>query len=253
VRHALITAGAKGLGRKVTELLLERGYSVTVNYRSDEAAMQSLQEKYAHLKDRIQFVRGDVTKKDDLSALVEAALQRFGRIDCLINNAGPYIFERKKLADYTEEEWYEMIEGNLSAVFHLVKKTIPVMRKQRFGRIITYGFQGAADAPGWVHRSAFSAAKVGLVSLTKTIALEEAEYGITANMVCPGNIVGEMKEATIAYARTKKDEETPIGRSGTGEDIARMIAFLCEEDSDMITGAVIDVTGGVNVLHRYRP
>jgi 3-oxoacyl-[acyl-carrier protein] reductase len=253
VRHALITAGAKGLGRKVTELLLERGYSVTVNYRSDEAAMQSLQEKYAHLKDRLQFVRGDVTKKDDLSALVEAALQRFGRIDCLINNAGPYIFERKKLADYTEEEWYEMIEGNLSAVFHLVKKTIPVMRKQRFGRIITYGFQGAADAPGWVHRSAFSAAKVGLVSLTKTIALEEAEYGITANMVCPGNIVGEMKEATIAYARTKKDEETPIGRSGTGEDIARMIAFLCEEDSDMITGAVIDVTGGVNVLHRYRP
>jgi 3-oxoacyl-[acyl-carrier protein] reductase len=252
VRHALITAGAKGLGRKVTELLLERGYSVTVNYRSDEAAVRSLQKKYAHLDERLQFVRGDVTKKEDLFALVDAALDRFGRIDCLINNAGPYIFERKKLADYTEDEWYEMIEGNLSAVFHLLKKTIPVMRKQRFGRIITYGFQGAAEAPGWLHRSAFSAAKVGLVSLTKTIALEEAEYGITANMVCPGNIVGEMKEATIAYSRSIKDADTPIGRSGTGEDIARVIAFLCEEDSDMITGAIIDVTGGVNVIHRYR-
>ncbi|GLH64644.1 MULTISPECIES: SDR family oxidoreductase [Bacillaceae] len=251
MRHALITAGAKGLGRKVTELLLEKGYSVTVNYRSDETAVQSLQEKYAHLKERLQFVRGDVTKKEDLSALVDAALDRFGRIDFLINNAGPYIFERKKLADYTEDEWYEMIEGNLSAVFHLLKKTIPVMRKQRFGRIITYGFQGAAGAPGWPNRSAFSAAKVGLVSLTKTIALEEAEYGITANMVCPGNIVGEMKEATIAYSRTIKDNETPIGRSGTGEDIARVVAFLCEEDSDMITGAIIDVTGGVNVIHRY--
>ncbi|GMN98356.1 SDR family oxidoreductase [Parageobacillus thermoglucosidasius] len=252
MRHALITAGAKGLGRKVTELLLERGYSVTVNYRSDETAVQSLQQKYAHLDERLQFVRGDVTKKEDLFALVDAALDRFGRIDFLINNAGPYIFERKKLADYTEDEWYEMIEGNLSAVFHLLKKTIPVMRKQRFGRIITYGFQGAAEAPGWLHRSAFSAAKVGLVSLTKTIALEEAEFGITANMVCPGNIVGEMKEATIAYSRLIKDAETPIGRSGTGEDIARVIAFLCEEDSDMITGAVIDVTGGVNVIHRYR-
>ena len=131
MRHALITAGAKGLGRKVTELLLERGYSVTVNYRSDETAVQSLQKKYAHLKERLQFVRGDVTKKEDLSALVDAALDRFGRIDFLINNAGPYIFERKKLADYTEDEWYEMIEGNLSAVFHLMKKTIPVMRKQR--------------------------------------------------------------------------------------------------------------------------
>lgn len=252
MRHALITAGAKGLGRKVTELLLERGYSVTVNYRSDEAAVRSLQKKYAHLEERLQFVRGDVTKKEDLFALVDAALDRFGRIDFLINNAGPYIFERKKLADYTEDEWYEMIEGNLSAVFHLLKKTIPVMRKQRFGRIITYGFQGAAEAPGWLHRSAFSAAKVGLVSLTKTIALEEAEYGITANMVCPGNIVGEMKEATIAYSRSIKDATTPIGRSGTGEDIARVIAFLCEEDSDMITGAIIDVTGGVNVIHRYR-
>ncbi|AEH46883.1 SDR family oxidoreductase [Parageobacillus thermoglucosidasius] len=252
MRHALITAGAKGLGRKVTELLLERGYSVTVNYRSDETAVQSLQQKYAHLDERLQFVRGDVTKKEDLFALVDAALDRFGRIDFLINNAGPYIFERKKLADYTEDEWYEMIEGNLSAVFHLLKKTIPVMRKQRFGRIITYGFQGAAEAPGWLHRSAFSAAKVGLVSLTKTIALEEAEFGITANMVCPGNIVGEMKEATIAHSRLIKDAETPIGRSGTGEDIARVIAFLCEEDSDMITGAVIDVTGGVNVIHRYR-
>lgn len=103
----------------------------------------------------------------------------------MINNAGPYIFERKKLADYTDDEWYGMLEGNLSAVFHLFKAVIPIMRKQQFGRIITYGFQGAAHAPGWLHRSAFGAAKVGLASLTKTIAIEEAEFGITANMVCP--------------------------------------------------------------------
>ncbi|PJW18085.1 SDR family oxidoreductase [Geobacillus sp. WSUCF-018B] len=251
MRHALITAGAKGLGRKVTELLLDKGYSVTVNYRSDEQAVRSLAEKYRGAADRLQFVQGDVTDKNDLAALVDAAMERFGRIDCLINNAGPYIFERKKLADYTEDEWYEMIEGNLSSVFHLVRRTIPIMRKQRFGRIITYGFQGAADAPGWVHRSAFGAAKVGLVSLTKTIALEEAEYGITANMVCPGNIVGDMKEAGIADARVRRDAETPVGRPGTGEDIARVIAFLCEDDSDFITGAVIDVTGGANVIYRH--
>ncbi|MDE8562940.1 SDR family oxidoreductase [Anoxybacillus rupiensis] len=252
MRHALITAGAKGLGRKVTEVLLEKGYSVTVNYRNDEAAVHSLQQKYAYVSERLQFVKGDVTKKEDLHHLVAQALAKFGRIDFLINNAGPYIFERKKLADYSEAEWYEMIEGNLSAVFHLFKKTIPIMRNQGFGRIITYGFQGAANAPGWLHRSAFSAAKVGLVSLTKTIAVEEAEYGITANMICPGNILGDMKEATIAESRKQRDEMTPIGRSGTGEDIARMIAFLCEEDSDMITGSIIEVTGGMDVIHRYR-
>ncbi|AGT33094.1 3-ketoacyl-ACP reductase [Geobacillus genomosp. 3] len=251
VRHALITAGAKGLGRKVTELLLEKGYSVTVNYRSDEQAVHSLAEKHRSAADRLQFVKGDVTRKEDLTRLVDAAMERYGRIDCLINNAGPYIFERKKLADYTDDEWYTMIEGNLSAVFHLVKRTVPIMRRQRFGRIITYGFQGAADAPGWLYRSAFGAAKVGLVSLTKTIALEEAGYGITANMVCPGNIVGAMKEAGIAAARAKPDAEAPVGRPGTGEDIARVIAFLCDDDSDFITGAVIDVTGGENVIYRH--
>ncbi|MGM0948165.1 MAG: SDR family oxidoreductase [Bacillota bacterium] len=251
MRHALITAGSKGLGRKVTEMLLAKGYSITVNYRRDEEAVSRLKEACPDCLDRLQFVKGDVTKKEDLLHIAEAALNRFGRIDFLINNAGPYIFERKKLADYTDNEWYGMLEGNLSAVFHLFKAVIPTMRQQQFGRIITYGFQGAAHAPGWLHRSAFGAAKVGLASLTKTIAIEEAEFGITANMVCPGDIVGGMKEASIEEARKRiGKEKTPIGRSGTGEDIARIIAFLCEENSDLVTGTVIEATGGLNVINK---
>ncbi len=252
MRHAIITAGTKGLGKKVVASFLEQGYSLTVHYRSDEDAVEILKSEYPQDKHRMQFVQGDMTNKDDISRIVDCAMDQFKRIDVLVNNAGPYIFERKKLIDYTNEEWYEMIEGNLSSVFHFFKKIIPIMRSQKYGRIITYGFQGANDASGWLHRSAFSAAKVGLVSLTKTIALEEAEYGITANMICPGNIVGEMKEQTILYAREKGDKETPIGRSGTGEDIARVISFLCEENSDMITGSVIEVTGGLNVINRFR-
>src|SRR5699024_5903521 len=106
------------------------------------------------------------------------------------------------------------------------------------------------SSPGWAYRSAFSAAKVGLVSLMKSIALEEAEYGITANMVSPGDIVGNMKEATIEKARHVQDPHTPIGRPGSGEDIARIIAFLCNTNSDMITGSVISASGGVNVLNK---
>nr|WP_279325997.1 SDR family oxidoreductase [Bacillus sp. FJAT-47783] len=253
VRHAIITAGTKGLGKKVTESFLQNGYRVTILFRSDDKKVDELLHTYQHLKDRMLFVRGDVTNKEDLNRLVHESYERFGRIDCLINNAGPYIFERKKLVDYTENEWYEMVEGNLSSVFHLLKKVIPIMRKQQYGRIITYGFQGANGAPGWLHRSAFGAAKVGLVSLTKTIAIEEAENGITANMVCPGNITGEMKEASIHYAKQNIDKDTPIGRSGTGEDIARIISFLCEENSDFITGAIIEATGGANVIHRFQP
>lgn len=244
----MITAGSKGLGRKVTEALLEKGYSVTVNYRQDEDAVNEMKIQFSQYLDRMQFIKGDATRKEDMVRLVQQALTRFGRIDFLINNAGPYVFQRKKLADYTDEEWYEMLEGNLSAVFHLFKAAIPVMRKQKFGRVITYGFQGAAQSSGWLHRAAYGAAKSGLVSLTKSIAIEEAEAGITANMVCPGDIIGAMKEATIEYARSVEENKTPIGRSGTGEDIARIITFLCEENSDLITGAVIEAAGGLDVL-----
>ncbi|WP_453993241.1 SDR family oxidoreductase [Bacillus nitroreducens] len=253
MRHAVITAGTKGLGRKVTEELLKMGCSVTVNYRSDEARVEELKREWKPYSETIQFVQGDITKKEEITNIFNQAMNRFGRIDYLINNAGPYIFERKKLVDYEDHEWNEMIDGNLNSVFHFLKLTIPVMRRQQFGRIITYGFQDAESSPGWMYRAAFSAAKVGLVSLTKSISLEEAEHGITANMVCPGDIVGDMKEAAIADARTQKDPETPIGRPGTGEDIARIIAFLCDENSDFITGSVISASGGVNVVNKVGP
>ncbi len=207
-------------------MLLEKGFSVTVNYRQDEEAVACLKADYPGCHDRLQFVKGDVTRKEDLKRIADATLQRFGRIDILINNAGPYIFERKKLADYSDDEWYDMLEGNLSAVFHLFKAVIPVMRQRLVRPDYYIRFSRSGPCPGWLHRSAFGAAKVGLASLTKTIAIEEAESGITANMVCPGDIVGDMKEASIEEARRKiGKEKTPIGRSGTGEDIARIIAF----------------------------
>ncbi|MFC7320318.1 SDR family oxidoreductase [Halobacillus campisalis] len=252
MRHAIITAGAKGLGRKVTEDFLERGNSVTITYLTDRTKVEDLISSYEDIKERIHAVQVDVTEADDLERLVNETIERFGRVDYLINNAGPYIFERKKLADYSTGEWNSMIRGNLDSAFHLLRLTLPYMRKQKFGRIINYGFQGADSASGWIYRSAFAAAKVGLVSLTKSIAFEEAEFGITSNMICPGNITGEMKEASIDIGKTLKDPDTPIGRPGTGGDIARTISFLCEEDSDMITGTIYEVTGGLDVIHRHR-
>lgn len=247
MRHAIITAGSKGLGKQVTEHFLKHGCSVTVNYRSDVNRVEALKEEWKTYKNRLQFVQGDVTKKQDIITIVKQAKERFGRVDYLINNAGPYVFEKKKLIDYDDDEWYEMIEGNLSAVFHFAKLVVPIMRKQHFGRIINYGFQDAENAPGWLYRSAYSAAKVGLVSLTRSIAKEEAEYGITANMVLPGDITGDMKEADIKTAKTLEDPDTPIGRPGSGEDLARLIGFLCQDDSDMITGSVVSAAGGVHV------
>ncbi|MBU9721127.1 MULTISPECIES: SDR family oxidoreductase [Bacillaceae] len=251
MRHALITAGSKGLGKKVTERLLNDGFSVTVTYRSDDG-LDEIKNEWKSYISKLQFIKADVTIKSDLMRAVQETVEKWGRIDVLVMNAGPYIFERKKLLDYSEDEWQRMIRGNLDSAFYLLKETIPVMRKQKFGRIVSYAFQGADHSPGWLYRSAFAAAKVGLVSLTKTIAIEEAEYGITANVVCPGEIVGKMKEASIEEASALNVEKTPVGRSGTGEDIARTVSFLTADHADMVTGAVIEVTGGIDVLHKYR-
>lgn len=252
MRHAIITAGTKGLGRKVTEEFLQAGYSVTVTYHQDKEKADDLLKQFPSWKERIQCVQADVSCKSDLKNVTRQALEQFHRIDVLINNAGPYIFERKKLMDYSDEEWDRMIRGNLDAVFYLLKEVVPVMREQRFGRIINYGYQGANSAPAWIYRSAFATAKTGLVSLTKTLAVEEAENGITCNMICPGQISGEMKEASIEESRAINDSITPIGRSGTGEDIARSILFLAADDADMVTGSILEVTGAMDVLHKYR-
>lgn len=251
-RHALITAGTKGIGRAVSECFLEKGYTLTINYRTEDEAFRAFQKKWADSEKQIQYIQGDLTHSSDIIALVEAAKERFGRIDCCINNAGPYIFERKKLVDYPEEEWENLLAGNLTAVYRLAKLIIPIMRAQQFGRWITYGFQEVDRSPGWIDRGPFAAAKTGLVSLTRTLALEEAEHGITSNMVCPGVIEGDMKTATISEALDKNQSKTPMGRSATGEDIARMISFLCEDASSMVTGSVIDVTGGVDTVHQFR-
>ncbi|SDI78210.1 SDR family oxidoreductase [Natribacillus halophilus] len=252
MRHAIVTAGAKGLGRKVTEALLQEGYIVTVSYRNDEQAVHHLREELGMDETRLFAVQADVTHQEDIEQLFTVAIERFGRLDVLVNNAGPYIFERKKIHDYSTEEWNEMINGNLTAMFTMLKQALPQMRKQQYGRIIAYGFQDVGNAPGWLYRGAYGAAKTGLASLIKTVSIEEAEHGITANMVCPGMIVDDWKEGTIAESKKYHDPHTPIGRSGTGEDIARTVLYFASEDADMVTGTIIEVTGGVDVIHRRR-
>jgi 3-oxoacyl-[acyl-carrier protein] reductase len=122
------------------------------------------------------------------------------------------------------------------------------MRENKWGRIVTIGFDRVEAASGWIYRSAFAAAKTGAASLTKSIALEEAGNGITANMVCPGDIIGEWKEKNIEDTTTVEYSASPVGRPGTGEDIARVISFLADEKSGFITGSIIPVTGGKDVL-----
>ena len=251
-RTALITGSASGLGRVAAERLAQDGYSIITTYLHNkeraEAFMHELAGKYDISAVAVPY---DATKREAHGNLLHECKQISSCIDILVHNAGPYIQERKTMADYTEEEWEYMIQGNLTSMFLLARGLIPSMRQNGWGRIITMGFDQSNTAPGWKYRSAFAAAKSGLTSLTKTLAIEEAEYGITVNMVCPGDIIHPYKEMTHPERNTEI-EQVPVGRPGTGADIARVISFLCEEDSDFITGAVIPVTGGQDVLSKNR-
>lgn len=246
---ALITGGATGIGKKTAYELAFKGYQLAINYRESESEAISLatnlSKKFAT---RHICIKGDISDKEDCKRIFEKVMEAFSTVDVLIHNAGPYIRERKKLTEYTFEEWDYLIKGNLSSVFYLSKLIIPVMRKQKWGRIITMGFDRAETAPGWIYRSAFAASKSGLASLTRTMALEEAENGITVNMVCPGDIGDVWKEKNIDQALSAGSGKTPVGRPGTGEDIARVISFLADEKSSFITGSIIPVTGGMDVL-----
>ncbi|WP_462411894.1 SDR family oxidoreductase [Neobacillus sp. Marseille-QA0830] len=249
LKTALVTGGASGLGKKTAMYLAEKGYQLVINYRHSESEAISLAKELSNCYGTQNIaIQGDVANQDDCIRIVNETLTAYKTIDVLIHNAGPYIHERKMMADYTFEEWNYLIQGNLSAVFYLSKLVIPEMRRQKWGRIITMGYDRVETSPGWVYRSAFAAAKTGLVSLTRTIAIEEAQYGITANMVCPGDITNDWKEKNIKEAVMALKDNSAVNREGTGEDIARIIAFLIDERSDLITGSVIPCTGGTDVL-----
>lgn len=248
-RTALITGGVSGIGKATAFHLADKGYQLVINYRNSEVEANSLAKQLdRQFGTKNLAIQGDVANEGDCHRIVKEAVSAYGSIDVFIHNAGPYVHERKKLAEYTFDEWNYILQGNLSSFFYLSKEIIPLMRKQKWGRIITLGFDRAETAPGWIYRSAFASAKTGLASLTRTIALEEREYGITANMVCPGDITNEWKEKNIIEATEAKISAAAFERQGTGEDIARVIGFIVEEKSDFITGSIIPVTGGCDVL-----
>jgi 3-oxoacyl-[acyl-carrier protein] reductase len=248
-KYALVTGGASGIGRKTAYSLAEKGYQIAISYRKSELEALSLVKQLSdQFGTKHICIQGDMANKNDCDFVVEKALSSFPSIDVLVHNAGPYIQERKKMTEYSFSEWNYLLNGNLTAAFYLSKLIIPLMREQKWGRIITLGFDRVETAPGWIYRSAFAAAKTGLASLTRTLAQEEAENGITVNMVCPGDIVDEWKENDIKSALQVKNPAIPVGRPGTGEDIARVISFLIDENSSFITGSIIPVTGGLDVL-----
>lgn len=245
---ALITGSAKGLGRTSALALAEDGYDIVINYLHSEREAIELAEHIRQMGVRCETIQADISVRPQIERMVGQVEDMFGGIQVLVNNAGPFVRERRLFSEYSLDEIDYYVRANLIGVMELDALVLPMMRRERRGRIIHFGFVHASESRGWPHRAVYAAAKVGLVSFTKTLAVEEAKYGITVNMICPGDIKGDNKEKTIAEVKHLIDEESPMGRPGTGEDIARVISFLCDEQSDFITGNIMDVSGALDPI-----
>ena len=243
-RTAFVTSGANGLGLATVRALVDAGWNVFFTYRTSERSARALTEYALEHGQRAACIEADLLDQTQVRRAAATCLEQMQGVDGLIHNFGPFVFERRSLAEYSDELWKRMLDGNLNTFFHLYKAFVPGMRERGFGRVITLGFDGAGEAAGWRYRSAYAAAKSALASLTRSVAREERQNGITANMVCPGDIRGPLKERRIGEVYRPEDH---LGRPPVGEDVARMITFLCDEHSQQVNGTVVEVTGGYDV------
>ena len=172
--------------------------------------------------------------------MIDETLKLFGRIDVLVNNVGPFLV--KSIVETEVDEWRRMLDGNLSSTFYCSKFALPTMRAQKRGQIVNLGSLNIETTRGAPTTAAYNAAKAGMVMLTKSIARSEARYGIRCNLVSPGFIE---TYATTDADRRELPSLVPLGRLGTAEDIAQAVAFLVSEKASYITGAVLNVHGGL--------
>jgi 3-oxoacyl-[acyl-carrier protein] reductase len=239
-RAALVTGGTRGIGKGIALALGRDGARVAVAYRANKAAAQSALRQLQTAGAECFAVETDVTDPEKAAFLVRTVLERFRRLDILVNNVGG--FRWKPVAESSVEEWREVLASNLLSVLYVSKAALAPMRRQRWGRIVNLGAVGAERAFGQAKISAYSAAKAGVVALSRALAIEEAPHGITVNVVNPSNI--DERELTVEEARRIHDARYPIGRPPTAQDVAAAVRFFVSEEAGYITGQVMNVSGG---------
>ncbi len=242
-RVAIVTGGSRGIGKAIVTELAERGTDVVFTYRSDDDGARETIAAVDRSARRAVAQRLDMREAGAAAHVVQAARDLFGRLDILVNNAG--VNRDSVVWKMTDEAWAEVIETDLTAGFRLMRAAIPVMRSAGWGRIVSIASINALR--GKFGQSNYTAAKAGLIGLTKTVAREVGGFGITANVVAPGLIDTAMAKAMPEEARARSLAETVVGRLGTVEDIAHAVAFLAGPHAGHITGTVLSVDGGQHI------
>jgi 3-oxoacyl-[acyl-carrier protein] reductase len=238
-KTVIITGGARGIGRVTAMRLLADGYNVVFTYtKSKEAA----EEFVATDRERLHAYPGDI--RDDVRnrAIVEDVVNRFGSLDALVNNAG--IRRDALLFNMTAEQWEEVIDTNLQGAFSMTRAVLPVMLKQRRGAIVNV--TSVSGLHGVVGQTNYSAAKGGLIAMTRSLAREVARSGVRVNCVAPGMVETDMIAGLDPNAKREMIHDIPIRRAVRADEVAAGIAFLLSDDASAITGQVLCIDGGVS-------
>jgi len=238
----LITGAARGFGKATAARFLEQRAQVAVNVRTEERADNLARE----LGERAFPVGGDVRDPATVKAIVNRSVERFGRVDILVNNAA--IVSPSRFEEITEAEWRDTVDTNLTAAFLLMQAVVPLMKDQAFGRIINVSSLAGRSVStlGGAH---YTASKAGLLGLTRAAAKELGRYGITVNAVCPGLFDTELTRANATPERLRTlMQNFPVPRLGTPEELAELICFVASRDAGYINGASIDINGGTLMI-----
>jgi 3-oxoacyl-(acyl-carrier-protein) reductase len=244
-RVAFVTGASRGIGRAIARELATQGHRVACGYGQDAAGGAETVKEVDAAGSSGLAVPIDIADTASVDAAFSAVEDALGPVEILVNNAG--ITHDGLLARMSDEQWSSVIDTNLGGAFHAIRRATPKMMRARFGRIVNVSsVSGHIGAPGQAN---YSAAKAGLLGLTRAVARELASRNVTCNVVAPGPIVTAMTDAMPDEWRAAMEATVPLGRLGTPEDVAAVVAFLCSDAAGYVTGALVPVDGGLGMGH----
>ena len=243
-RVAVVTGGRRGIGLAIAELLTRRGANIMIGDRTIDESIKTAQIVAAECGCRVEAMQVDVSDFKSANALIEAAMDAFGRVDILVNNAG--VTRDTLIMRMTEEDWDFVLDINLKGAWNCCKAAVRPMMKQRYGRIVN--ISSVSGLAGQAGQTNYSASKAGLVGLTKSLAREVASRGITVNAVAPGFVPTALTNDLPQELKEGMMKLIPLGRWGQPEEVAAAVCFLASDEAAYITGQVLSVDGGMMMM-----